>query len=94
MTARVEAPLDARLTHVKAWKVLPGVRVDLATSGGHDVQFPGRVVAPERLILKHYPLRGPAQAARKLADYARRWDPAERARGWHAQYGPVPETAG
>jgi hypothetical protein len=73
--------------HVKAWKNVG--RVDLATSGGHSVQFQNRRIAAEKLILKHYPLRGSAQSARKLADRRARWNPEERELGWHVQYDNV-----
>jgi hypothetical protein len=77
--------------HVKAWKNT-GQRVDLACAGGHDVQFPGRRVAPEQLLLKHYPLRGRTLTDAKLADRRGRWNAAERARGWHFQYDKMPAT--
>ena len=39
----------------KAWKASPVV--DLATSGGHDATFPGRLVHPYNFLLRHYPIR-------------------------------------
>jgi ABC-type polysaccharide/polyol phosphate transport system ATPase subunit len=39
---------------VNAWKKT-GHNVDLVTHGGHRVDFPGLRLAPERLVLRHYP---------------------------------------
>jgi glycosyltransferase involved in cell wall biosynthesis len=78
--------LDARLPHIKAWKNRFR-RVDLASSGGHQARFPGRIVSPVPLVLKHYPIRTSKQGARKvLEERMARYDPAERARNWHRQY--------
>lgn len=89
-TARVAEHIDLRNRQIKAWKQPPEQRVDLASTGGHAVGFPGRRVASERLVLKHYPLRSEGQAAQKLAARRARWAPEDRARGWHIQY---PEAA-
>lgn len=71
---------------IRCWKNL-GVPVDLATSAGHDVAFPGRRVFPLRFLLRHYPIRGQAHGERKvLRERQPRFDPAERGRGWHVQY--------
>jgi hypothetical protein len=72
----------------RAWKRLTaGQRVQLAPTAGHDVHFPGRRVFPYRFLLKHYPIRSQAHGERKvLAERRPRWDAAERAFGWHAQY--------
>jgi glycosyltransferase involved in cell wall biosynthesis len=71
----------------RAWKRSPGQRVELAASAGHDVQFPGRRVFPYRFLLKHYPIRSQAHGERKVfAERRPRWNAAERAFGWHAQY--------
>jgi hypothetical protein len=70
----------------RAWKQT-GQRVSLAATAGHDVQFPGRRVFPYRFLLKHYPIRSQAHGERKvLAERLPRWNPAERAAGWHTQY--------
>ena len=50
---------------VKAWKN-QGQAVDIATSGGHSVEFAGRRVFPLNFLTKHYPLRSPEQAKRKV----------------------------
>jgi hypothetical protein len=74
----------------RAWRQVPGQRVDLASTAGHDVQFPGRRVCPYRFLLKHYPIRSQAHGERKvLAERRPRWDATERAFGWHAQYDGV-----
>jgi len=76
--------IDCRLQQVKAWKNT-GVKVELAWSGGHIVKFRGIKVHPEKFILKHYPLRSSAQAARKVLT-ERRYDPKELQMQWHVQY--------
>jgi hypothetical protein len=64
--------------------------VSLAPSAGHDVCFPGRLVYPFKFLLKHFPIRSQAQGERKVfADRPRRWDPEERALGWHQQYDEI-----
>jgi hypothetical protein len=78
--------VDHRLCHMKCWKQPHGVRVDIASSGGHRIAFPGVNVSPEKLILNHYPLRGLEQQRRKLASRKNRWAQSDRARGWHVQY--------
>lgn len=82
---RLADQIDMHNPQVKAWKQ-PDVRVDLASMAGHAAQFPGCRVAPEKLVLNHYPLRSRAQAARKIASRAARWAEEDRAKGWHIQY--------
>ena len=44
-------------------------------------------VFPYKFLLRHYPIRSQAHGERKILHERRqRWDPAERARGWHVQY--------
>jgi hypothetical protein len=69
----------------RAWKQL-GTRVALARTAGHDVMFPGRRVYPYKFLLKHYPIQSRAHSERKLRDRHARWNPQERAWGWHRQY--------
>jgi hypothetical protein len=86
-----EDGVDNHLPHIKAWKNVG--RVSLANSGGHQVVFPGRKVYPEKLILKHYPIRSREQFERQvLHDRIPRFDPTERALGWHVQYNNVMRT--
>jgi glycosyltransferase involved in cell wall biosynthesis len=83
--------VDNRLPHIKAWKNLG--TVSLARSAGHQAEFPGRRIHPEKLILKHYPIRSSMQGARKvLTERVPRFDPAERAMRWHVQYDGVART--
>jgi hypothetical protein len=71
---------------IKAWKKEAG-RVDLVSSGGHDVAFVGRKVFPIRFLLRHYPIRGQQHGTRKVfAERLDRFAAAERAQGWHIQY--------
>ena len=70
----------------RAWKQSPD-RVNLAATAGHDVAFAGREVYPYKFLLKHYPIRSQMHGERKvLHDRAVRWNPEERALGWHRQY--------
>ena len=85
------APYD-RL-QIRCWKKTDAV-IDLASSGGHDVRFPGRRVFPIRFVLRHYPIRGQAHGERKVFKERRaRFLARERARGWHVQYDAVREGA-
>lgn len=78
-------PIDGRLAHVKAWKNVG--RVDLASSAGHRVDFPGLRIFPDKFVLKHYPIRTREQGERKvMRERLPRYDPAERAMNWHVQY--------
>ena len=70
---------------VKAWRKT--ATVDLSTSGGHDVQFAGRVVCPVQFLVRHYPIRSQAQGVAKIFDDRRpRFLESERQLGWHIQY--------
>jgi hypothetical protein len=85
------APYDRM--QIRCWKktVAP---VDLVSSGGHEARFPGRKVFPIPFLLRHYPIRGQAHGERKVfGERRRRYDPQERARGWHVQYDEVAEGA-
>jgi hypothetical protein len=74
---------------VNAWKNL-GHPVDLSSSGGHSVNFPGRRVFPYNFLLKHYPIRSQAHGEQKvLRERKPRWNAGERRRGWHFQYDHV-----
>jgi hypothetical protein len=77
---------------IRCWKKTAAI--DLASSGGHDAQFPGRNVFPVRFILRHYPIRGQQQGERKIFQERRnRFLEEERARGWHVQYDQLREGA-
>lgn len=74
---------------IKAWRNT-GSRVDLASSGGHDAQFPDRRVFPLNFVLHHYPIRSQEHGVRKVIhERMNRWHPIERARGWHTHYDHV-----
>ena len=60
--------------------------VNLWATGGHEALFLGRNVAPEKLVLKHYPLRTQAHALRKVAERERSYAADELGWGWHVQY--------
>ena len=76
---------------INAWRRAP---VDLLSSGGHEAIVPERRVFPVRFLLRHYPIRNQAQGERKiLQEREPRWDPAERALGWHARYDEVESGA-
>jgi glycosyltransferase involved in cell wall biosynthesis len=78
-------PGDYDRLQVRAWK--NAGTVDLCSSGGHDVQYEGRAVFPLRFPMRHYPIRSRAQGVRKVfTERLPRFDPGERAQGWHVQY--------
>jgi glycosyltransferase involved in cell wall biosynthesis len=88
-----EPPREFDRLQVKCWKKLP-VPVDLASSGGHDVTFEGRLVAPIRFILRHYPIRGQAHGTRKVfRERKARFVRSEREQGWHVQYDGIEKGA-
>lgn len=70
---------------VKCWR--NSMQVDLASTGGHDVQFAGRKVYPVKFLLKHYPLRNEEQAMRKIhRERLPRFEAEQRQYQWHQQY--------
>ncbi|MBI3704665.1 MAG: glycosyltransferase family 2 protein [Rhizobiales bacterium] len=70
---------------VKAWR--QGTeRIELATSGGHQAEFPGRRIFPYNFLLKHYQFRSPTHARQKVLERRTRFSPHERANGWHTHY--------
>jgi glycosyltransferase involved in cell wall biosynthesis len=77
---------------IKAWRNTRE-RVQLADSGGHQAVFAGRRVFPYKFLLKHYPIRSQAHGERKiLVERQARWNPAERAKGWHLHYDEMTPT--
>jgi hypothetical protein len=73
----------------KAWKNC-GRPIRMAASGGHDLPFEGQRVYPFKFLLKHYPVRSQRHGERKVfRERKARWNPLERARGWHRQYDAV-----
>lgn len=68
-------------SRLNAWKRQPN-RVDLASSGGHAVHFPGLRMYPESFRMRHYLF---LSAAHALEKWGRRvFDREEVASGWHA----------
>ncbi|MHB8270179.1 glycosyltransferase family 2 protein [Bradyrhizobium sp.] len=76
----------ADFTQVKAWRQSTRP-VELVHTAGHDAYFPERRIFPYKFLLKHYPLRSPSQARRKIFVERRpRFTPEEREAGWHYHY--------
>lgn len=74
------------ILNIKAWRQ-PTSKVEFAESGGHDAQFAGRSLYPEKFILKHYPIRTVEQGRRKVfAERLDRYHPDECAIGMHVHY--------
>ena len=71
---------------IKSWKHLP-VKVDLSSSGGHEVKFENRRIYPLKFLLRHYPFRSQLQGEKKVFQERKpRWNPEGRKKGWHIQY--------
>jgi Glycosyl transferase family 2 len=76
----------AYFTQTKAWRQ-SAKAVRLVHTAGHDAYFPERRIFPYKFLLKHYPLRSPSQARRKIFVERRpRFAPEEREAGWHYHY--------
>ena len=67
-------------SQVKAWRRQQGP-VDLASSAGHHVNFPGVRVYPVSFPMRHYMFLSVSHAVRKYVEP--RYDPSEVAAGWH-----------
>jgi glycosyltransferase involved in cell wall biosynthesis len=65
---------------IRAWKRQP-VQVELAHSGGHLVNFPGRRLCPQTFLIRHYLFLSVSHAIRKYVNKS--YDPAEVQNGWH-----------
>lgn len=73
---------------IRCWKKTESL--DLASSGGHDAQFPLRRVFPVRFILRHYPVRSQAHGTRKVLEERKpRFSDEERRKVWHVQYDAI-----
>lgn len=77
-----------RGNQVKAWMNPRALEpVNLAASGGHAVDFPGRQVFPFHFLLQHYPVRSQAHGEKKVFRERRpRYSKEGLARGWHFHY--------
>ena len=65
---------------IRAWKRQPAP-VELARSGGHLVNFPGRSLYPQTFPIRHYLFLSMSHAVRKYV--YKRYDAAEVQNGWH-----------
>lgn len=65
---------------LRAWK-RQAAPIDIATTGGHIVDFPGRQISPVHFRLLHYLFLSRQHALSKYG--GRNFDPGELARGWH-----------
>jgi glycosyltransferase involved in cell wall biosynthesis len=75
----------------KAWKNY-GQPISTIPSAGHDVVFAGRRVYPFKFLLKHYSFRSQSHGEKKVfRERKARWNPGERARGWHVHYDAMDE---
>ena len=71
---------------IKAWK-RGSTKVDLVSSGGHEVVFADRRVCPIQFLCRHYPIRGQAHGQTKVIHERKaRFSQTEVDRGWHVQY--------
>jgi hypothetical protein len=59
-----EEPAPYNRLQIRCWKKT-GERIDLASSGGHEVRFPNRRVFPLPFILRHYAIRGQQHGERQ-----------------------------
>jgi 2-polyprenyl-3-methyl-5-hydroxy-6-metoxy-1,4-benzoquinol methylase len=77
----------AHLLQVKAWRN-DGQAVGLPESAGHmATAFEGARVFPYKFLLRHYSLRSPEHARRKVfAERRNRVAQGEHASGWHTHY--------
>ncbi|SMP50639.1 ABC-type polysaccharide/polyol phosphate transport system, ATPase component [Desulfonatronum zhilinae] len=69
---------------INAWKKIDE-RVDLASHGGHRVAFPGLRLAPEKLILRHYPCLGVRHLVEKYGKQRIYSTEEVRELGWHGR---------
>lgn len=75
----------------KAWKNC-GQSISTTVSAGHDVLFDGRRIYPFKFLLKHYSFRSQRHGEKKVfRERKARWNPKERARGWHIHYDSMQE---
>jgi hypothetical protein len=75
----------------KAWKNF-GQPISTIPSAGHDVVFDGRRIYPFKFLSKHYSFRSQSHGEKKVfRERKTRWNPKERARGWHIHYDSIQE---
>lgn len=74
---------------IRCWKK-QATPVELAISGGHEVEFQNRRVFPVRFILRHYPVRSQTHGERKVfKDRVPRFLKSELEKYWHVQYNQI-----
>ena len=78
-----EADCISRIPNRKLWKNVGRVHLG---GGGHELMFPGMVLYPRRMTMKHYPFRTPEQARRKIETRLARRRKEEHDRGWGVHY--------
>jgi glycosyltransferase involved in cell wall biosynthesis len=79
-TMRWYYPFSPSALHlVRGWRRQP--RVDLVSTGGHNVRFPGLRLSPRRFRLRHYLVLSREHALRKYVQKS--YDPEEVSGGWH-----------
>jgi len=77
---------------INTWKNF-GQQVWLADSGGHSVNFKNRRVYPFKFLTKHYMIRSQTHGEKKvLTERVNRYNPLEKAKGWHTHYKRIGET--
>lgn len=82
---------NAHFQQRKTWKNY-GQQVSMAESGGHDLPFADRRIYPFKFLLKHYPVRSQKHGEKKIfRERKDRWNPEERAKGWHTHYDKIEE---
>jgi glycosyltransferase involved in cell wall biosynthesis len=83
---------DFNKIQIKAWKK-QYTRVDLQSSGGHEVMFEGRKVFPVKFVLRHYPIRSQLHGKKKVfQERKNRYIQHELNCGWHQQYNEITEN--
>jgi hypothetical protein len=81
-TLRTYYPFCPTAPHqLKAWKSGAAPEPELASSGGHRVEFPGLRMYPISFPMKHYLFLSLPHAIEKYVE--RSYDPAEVESGWH-----------
>ena len=78
-----EADCISRIPNRKLWKNVGRVHLG---GGGHEVTFPGMLIYPQRMTMKHFPFRTPEQARRKIETRIARRRKEEHDRGWGVHY--------
>lgn len=82
----------AHAIQFKVWRNF-GQAIELASSGGHSVEFVGKGVYPVPFLVKHYPVRSQKHGLQKvLRERKQRYQPEERAKGWQNHYDHVTES--